>query len=150
MIKSGKLLRLVMVLVGLSELPALGAVFLPIATMDAIHRWLGLGPLPAGPIVEYLARSLSLFYAMQGGLFLLAATDLRRYSGLVYYLGGSMLLLGVVVLGIDLSAGLPAWWTWGEGCVTLATGLAVLALNRLAGPRSSGMAEQRPPCQAAK
>lgn len=131
MLKSGKLLRLVMVLIGLSELPALGAVFLPVATMDATHRWLGLGPLPAGPIVEYLARSLSLFYAMHGGLFLLASSDPRRYSGLVYYLGGTLVLLGVVVFGIDLSAHLPAWWTWGEGSVTIAAGLVVLVLNRL-------------------
>jgi hypothetical protein len=87
---------------------------------------------------------------MQGGLFLLAASDPRRYSGLVYYLGGAMLLLGAVVLGIDLSAGLPAWWTWGEGSVTVATGLTVLALNRLAGARPSDMPEQRPPCQPTK
>ena len=56
-----RLLRWLLVACGVMTLLALPAVFLPQAAMDAIHRSLGLGPLPEGPIVLYLARSLSAF-----------------------------------------------------------------------------------------
>ena len=29
-------------------------VFMPVSWMAATHRWLGLGEMPTGPIVEYL------------------------------------------------------------------------------------------------
>jgi hypothetical protein len=42
-------------------------VLLPFAWMDAVHREvLGLGSLPELPITKYMARSLSLVYAMHG------------------------------------------------------------------------------------
>ena len=43
----------------------------------ASHEWLGMGDYPDRPIVDYLARSLSLFYGLVG--LLLTA------SGAVYY-----------------------------------------------------------------
>ena len=38
-------------------------VVVPYAWMNAIHQWLGLGTLPDTPVVGYLARSTSAFYA---------------------------------------------------------------------------------------
>jgi hypothetical protein len=58
-------------------------VFMPMSWMAATHRWLGLGEMPAGPIVEYLARSQSAFYALVGVLCLVMASDLDRYRPLV-------------------------------------------------------------------
>ena len=69
-------LRACAVLVGL----ALLAVAMPTSWMAAIHRWLGLGEFPAGPIVPYLARSLSAFYAMFGALMWVVSTDVRRLA----------------------------------------------------------------------
>jgi hypothetical protein len=48
----------------------LDAVFVPLSWMDATHRWLGLGEMPTAPVVEYLARSVSAFYAVLGALCL--------------------------------------------------------------------------------
>ena len=45
-------------------LGAIPAIFLPYSWMNAIHDFMGLGDLPNAPIVSYLARSLSLFYAL--------------------------------------------------------------------------------------
>ena len=53
------LLRCLLVFNGVMVLLALPAVFMPTAWMDYFHRDLGLGPLPRGPIVEYLTRSIS-------------------------------------------------------------------------------------------
>ena len=62
---------------------ALPAVFMPVEWMAAIHRWLGLGELPATPLVEYLARSTSALYVLLGSLFFVIAGDLRRYAAIV-------------------------------------------------------------------
>ncbi len=116
-------------LLGASALLALGAVVMPMSWMAAIHRALGLGEMPSGPIVEYLARSLSAFYAFFGALCLMLANDVDRNRWLVRILGGLLALFGAVMLGIDLSAGMPSAWTAGEGPVTIAMGLFILWLS---------------------
>ena len=71
------------------------------------HRWLGLGELPASPIVEYLARSLSAFYALVGALCLVMAADLERYRPLVRFLRAAFALWSAAMLWVDLAAGMP-------------------------------------------
>ena len=68
MTKSDKALVILLRFVGVGSLSALVAVVMPSTWMAATHRWLGLGEMPTGPVVEYLARSLSAFYAVMGAL----------------------------------------------------------------------------------
>src|SRR5437763_16377771 len=88
----------------IGSLFALVAVLMPVSWMAATHRWLGLGEMPTGPVVEYLARSLSAFYALVGALCLVVAADLERYRPLVRFLGVAFALMSVVLLGVDLAA----------------------------------------------
>jgi len=83
--------------------------------MAATHRWLGLGEMPTGPVVEYLARSLSAFYALVGALCLVMTSDLERYRPLVRFLSLTLALMGAIFTWVDLAAGMPAWWSAGEG-----------------------------------
>jgi hypothetical protein len=99
--------------------------------MAATHRWLGLGEMPTGPIVEYLARSLSAFYALVGALCLVMASDLDRYRPLMRFFGVCLALLGILLTGVDLAAGMPWWWTAFEGPGAVAIGAFVYFL---AGP----------------
>jgi hypothetical protein len=115
MTKSDKVLVILLRIVGVGSLFALVAVFMPMSWMAATHRRLGLGEMPTGPVVEYLARDLSAFYAVMGALCLVVATDLERYRPLVRFLGVAFALMSVVFLGVDLSAGMPWWWTASEG-----------------------------------
>lgn len=94
---------------------ALFAVFLPFDWMDAIHRWLGLGDLPRGPIIDYLTRSLSLLYALFGCLCLAISLDVDRYLPLVRFMAVASVAFGVIIIGIDLVAGMPLSWIVGEG-----------------------------------
>ena len=87
MTKSDKALVILLRIVGVPALFALVAVVMPLSWMAATHRWLRLGEMPTGPVVEYLARSLSAFYAVMGALCLVLATDLERYRPLVRFLG---------------------------------------------------------------
>ena len=116
--------------VGVGGLFALLPVFMPFAWMAAAHRWLGLGEMPAAPVVEYLARSASALYALFGALFLVLASDLGRYRPLVQFLGVAFALLGLVVFWVDLSAGMPWWWTAFEGPPGLVVGAVLFSLAR--------------------
>ena len=117
-------------LIGTSSLLALVFVVAPYSWMNSIHQDLGLGVLPDQPIVGYLARSTSAFYAMFGGLMLLLSTDLVHYRKLIAYVGGATATFGLALLLIDWQEGLPAWWTFWEGPFVLAFGLLLLWLNR--------------------
>lgn len=113
--KADKVLVILLRFVGVTALFALVAVVMPMSWMTATHRWLGLGEMPTAPVVDYLARSLSAFYAFVGVLCLVVAADLDRYRPLVRFLGAAFALMSIVILGVDLAAGMPWWWSASEG-----------------------------------
>jgi hypothetical protein len=115
-------------MVGTVSLFALVAVFMPYAWMDTIHRAIGMGSLPSQPIVGYLARTLSMFYALMGGLLLLCSFDIQRYWILLRYLSVAFVFFGVVVLGIDYLEGMPDYWRRLEGPFVIIYGIAMLVL----------------------
>lgn len=130
--------RLQQVLRAFSILPmtAVFAAMLPVAAMDTIHRSIGLGSLPQGPIVEYLARSTSLFYALHGALLWYLASDLRRYRDFFWFYLWLSLLFAMGLFLTDLTAGLPLHWTLAEGPAVAAFVGLVMWLFRRAEARS--------------
>src|SRR6478672_8865079 len=117
-----KVLTVLLRLMGVGSLFALFAVVMPTSWMTATHRWLGLGEMPTAPVVEYLARSISAFYALLGALCLVMAADLERYRPLVRFLGAAQAVMGVAFLGVDLAAGMPWWWSASEGPAGIGVG----------------------------
>jgi hypothetical protein len=130
MTKTDKALVILLRFVGVGSLFALVPVFMPLSWMAATHRWLGLGEMPTAPIVEYLARSLSAFYALVGALCLMVAADLERYRPLVQFLGLAIVLMSVVALGVDLAVGMPWWWSASEGPGGVVLGALMFILAR--------------------
>jgi hypothetical protein len=130
MTKSDRALAILLRIVGVGALFALVAVFMPLSWMATTHRWLGLGEMPTGPVVEYLARSVSAFYALFGGLCLVVASDLGRYRPLVRFLGVAFAVLSLALLGVDLAAGMPWWWTASEGPGGVVFGALLFVLAR--------------------
>ena len=117
-------------LVGAIMLLAWLAVFLPVDWMVAGHRLLRLGEFPESPLVDYLTRSISGLYGIHGGLLIVLATDLRRYAKVVSYVVWMNLVFGLLMIGIDLNAGMPWFWTVGEGPPILSMALIMLWLLR--------------------
>jgi hypothetical protein len=105
---------------------------LSVESMAAVHRWLGLGELPRAPIVEYLARSVSAFYGLHGVLLFMLSTDVERYARLIAMIAVTTVLFGLILLAVDVHAGLPAYWTIGEGPFVALIGVVLLTLNRAA------------------
>lgn len=126
--------RLILVLLlrvgGVLACFAVLAIFLPTAWMAAVHRWLGLGEFPDAAVTQYLSRSVSAFYAMFGGLTILASLDLRRFGPVITYLAIAAMVFGVVITGVDAMAKMPTYWTLVEGPPTFVIGLVILLLNR--------------------
>ena len=109
---------------------AVFAIFLPTAWMAAIHQWLGLGEFPDAAVTQYLTRSVSAFYAVFGGLAILASRDVRRFGPVITYLASVTMVFGVVITGVDALAKMPTYWTLAEGPPTFVIGLVILLLNR--------------------
>jgi hypothetical protein len=130
MTRADKTLVILLRILGVTALFALVAVFMPVSWMAATHRRLGLGEMPTAPVVEYLARSLSAFYAVGGALCLVVAADLERYRPLVRFLGVTFALMSVVLLGVDLAAGMPWWWSASEGPAGIGVGALMFFLAR--------------------
>jgi hypothetical protein len=131
MTKSDKVLVILLrYLLGIPGVFALVGVFMSLSWMAAAHRWLGLGEMPTGSVVEYLARSVSAIYALLGALCLVMASDLERYRPLVRFFGVALALIGIVFTGVDVVAGMPWWWTASEGPPGVPVGALMFVLAR--------------------
>ncbi len=111
---------------GLVMSTAILAVFFPDALMHWIHARLTLGEMPTDPVTEYLARSCAALYALHGCIVLLLGVAPRQYWQLVRWVLLLHLCLGILLFGIDLNAGMPWFWTAGEGLPI--AGLATLMI----------------------
>ena len=109
---------------------ALPAALLPTEWMDAIHRGLGMGPLPRAPLTEYLTRSLSLLYAALGALLALMASDVRRYLPLARLFGWLEAAGAGAFALLDCQAGMPLAWTLAEALALLLLGTGMIVLER--------------------
>jgi hypothetical protein len=109
---------------------AFAAMLLPTDWMASTHARLGLGEFPRVPVVQYLTRSIAALYGFHGVLLFLLASDPLRFRPLVTYVAAFNILFGVMLVGIDLHAGMPWWWTAGEGPWIVVMGALLAMLNR--------------------
>lgn len=127
--RSERALKALLRVAGSAALLAIAAVFMPHSWMDVVHRRLGMGELPSAPVVGYLARSTSAFYAILGGLLWFVSFDLARYRPLLSYLGAALVAFGAVWVGVNVAEGMPSLWTW-QGPIVMAMGASILILRR--------------------
>jgi hypothetical protein len=106
------------------------AVFLPTSWMAGTHRWLGLGEFPASSLVDYLARSASALYGIHGGLAVVLSLDVRRFAPVIVYVAWAGVIFGALMIGVDLTADMPLYWTLGEGPLIMAESALTLWLAR--------------------
>jgi hypothetical protein len=116
-------------LAGTITVTAFLAMFLPVDWMAATHARLGLGEFPRQPIVDYLARTVAALYGFHGVLLLIVSTDTVRYRPIVSFVAVMNVIFGIIVLAVDLHAGLPLWWTLSEGPPIALFGMAIAVLN---------------------
>jgi hypothetical protein len=123
-------LVIVLRIAGGVTLAAFPAMLLPVEWMASTHASLGLGAFPRAPVVDYLARSIAALYGFHGVLVLIVSTDPIRYRPIVWFIAAMNIAFGLMMIAIDLHAGLPAYWTALEGPPIVAFGIAIALLNR--------------------
>lgn len=106
------------------------AMIMPTPWMDKIHQFLGLGPFPQTPLVEYLARSASGMYAMQGGLYLVLARDVNKYRQVIFWVAIMNAIFAISVMIIDHRSQLPLYWILIEGPSILVIALVMIFLSK--------------------
>jgi hypothetical protein len=132
-----KALVVLLQICGVVLLTALVPAVMPFAWMDAIHRALGLGRLPDAPIVGYLTRSVSAFYALHGVLVCYCSFDVRRYLPVVKCLAAACMLFGAGMLVLDVLVGMPLVWILGEGpSIIILGGVMLWLASRVPEPNS--------------
>jgi hypothetical protein len=115
--------KLFLRLAGALEILAFIAVVMPRSWMEMSHEWLGLGLMPASPVLIFLARQASYTYGMHGVSLLVLATDVKRFRPLVILNGIAYLLGAPIFVAIDYTANMPWWWTIADplSCLFLGT-----------------------------
>lgn len=103
-------------------------LFFPFDLMKTIHQWLGLGELPDSPIVVYLTRSTSMLYAVHGFVTVYTGFKIERLWPMAALLGFLHVGIGLTMIGVDLNAGMPAYWIAGEGGPIAGLGVLILYL----------------------
>jgi len=112
--------------VGLLSMLAILAVFMPLSMMGSVHEYLGLGKMPEGPIVEYLARSLSALYALLGCWIFYLSGRVGEQLRLVCLFGVLFTAFGLVLWWIGVKTGMPLSWVLLEGPPAILIGLWII------------------------
>ena len=113
---------------GLMLITAFIAVLLPYETMARIHQQIGLGNLPRLPILDYLARSVSMFYGIHGVIVLYISFNLMRYIELLKLLCYLGFVFGIALFVIDMNAPMPARWSFAEGPFIVSLNIVIYVL----------------------
>ena len=128
--RSERVLVLLLRLSGVVTLMAFPAMLLPTAWMASAHELLGMGPFPESSVVDYLTRSIAALYGFHGALLLLVSCNVRRYRPIVVFLAVMYLVFGGMLFFIDLHAGMPWYWSYGEWPPLILLGVVWLILLR--------------------
>lgn len=64
------------------------------------------------------------------GILLVLSTDVRRFRVVIQYVAVATAVLGILLFGIDVHAGMPGWWTALEGPPVTVLGMLLLWLLR--------------------
>jgi hypothetical protein len=127
--KQQKIVSWILRIIGFFGMLATGAMLMPFSWMLAIHEHLGLGKMPQEPVVQYLARSLSAFYAMVGVMFWYVSFRVPQYWDFVRLVAILFIVFGGVLWWVDVKSQMPLLWTLQEAPPAILVGLWMLYLH---------------------
>src|SRR5438045_6071164 len=127
-----QVLKWLLRLAGTFEILAFIAVVMPRSWMEVSHAWLGMGKMPAGPLIMFMIRQASYSYGMHGISLWVLSLNVNRFRPLVILNGISYLLAGPIFFLIDWSSRMPTWWTVEDSvdCAVLGAAILWLSLKR--------------------
>ena len=117
-------------LAGAVEILAFIAVVMPRSWMEISNAWVGLGPMPEGPLLMFMIRQASYTYGVHGLSLWLLASDVERFRPLIVFNGIAFLVAAPVFFLIDITSGMPLWWAVSDPGSCGFFGAALLLLSR--------------------
>ena len=117
-------------LAGTVEVFAFIAVVMPRSWMETSHAWLGMGQFGDGPLLMFMIRQGSYTYGIHGLSLWVLASDVERFRPLIVFNGVAFLVAAPVFFLIDLTSGMPLWWTVSDPMSCGLLGAALLLLSR--------------------
>jgi hypothetical protein len=127
-----RILRLFLVLSGLTWFAAFGGVFLSWSAATDLMRGLGAEPPPHDPMLDYWLRMASGAFGLIGVWFFALAWDPVRFRPALVWTGGFMLAEGVVLLAHGLRLSLPPFPFYGDVAACLLAGAGILGFRSAA------------------
>ena len=109
---------------------ALPATVVPTSWLATAHEWLGLGPWPDLPLLEYLARSASGVYASFGGIALLASFDVRRFRPIILFIAWLSVPGALYLFVLGWAIHMPKWWVAVEGPMVILSAVPLFVLSK--------------------
>ena len=98
--------------------------------MEVSHAWLGMGEMAVSPLLMFMIRQASYTYGVHGLSLWLIATDVKRFRPFIVFNGIAFLVAAPVFFLIDLTSGMPWWWTVSDPGSCGLLGAALLILSR--------------------
>lgn len=117
-------------LAGAVEILAFIAVVMPRSWMEISNAWVGLGPMPEGPLLMFMIRQASYTYGVHGLSLWLIASNVERFRPLIVFNGIAFLVAAPVFFLIDITSGMPLWWAVSDPGSCALFGAALLWLSR--------------------
>lgn len=117
-------------IVGAADCLAVVVAFLRWELIEHVHAALGLGEVPRQATVEYLVRSVSLLHAMFGALLVFLSFNVARCAELIRVLAALLCVAALLLVPVDLLAGMPLWWMIAQCGGLLAIGVFLLVSLR--------------------
>lgn len=124
-----KLLVWLLRIAGATEILAFVAVVMPRSWMEIANAAVGLGEMPDGPLIMFMIRQASYTYGVHGLSLWLLATDVERFRPFIIFNGIAFLVAAPVFVLIDVSSGMPLWWTVSDPLSCGLFGAALLLLT---------------------
>lgn len=124
-----RLLKLILAVGALGWGVSVFGVLLPWPVAEDCLRGLGVGPLPADPMLDYWLRMAGGGFTMVGVLFAAILINPRKYGAVLPLLAWLCVAEGVVLLASGLRLGLPPFPFWGDVSFCLGVGLGLLVVH---------------------
>lgn len=124
-----RLLKLILMVAALGWGISVVGVLLPWPVAENCLRGLGVGPLPADPMLDYWLRMAGGGFTMVGALFVAILVQPRKYEVLLPMLAWLCIAEGVVLLVSGLRLGLPPFPFWGDVSFCLGVGIGLLVVQ---------------------
>ncbi len=124
-----KSLKVALWVAAIGCLAAVPLIFLPLAVIENMGSWVGIGSLPDMPFAVYFFKVVCGVFGLIGVFFIILARDPFKYGSMLNLGAFGLIIFGILALIVGLSIGLTPFVYIGDGLTGLVLGIIILILS---------------------